>query len=99
VSEAAPTRSAAAVRHGLSSALTPSCRLNVHLAAWSQSVLGKDAESSISASVIPPPRDMDPRLLAWKGMAVLARLESVGEMWLQRRDWDAFGWRALREKR
>jgi actin-related protein len=52
----------------------------------------------ISPSVIPPPRDLDPTLLAWKGMAVLPRLESANEMWVTRNEWDALGWKGVRDK-
>ena len=55
-------------------------------------------ENAPKVTVIPPPRDMDPRLLAWKGMSVFARLESANETWIRREDWDLFGYRALKEK-
>ncbi|OZJ05784.1 hypothetical protein BZG36_01294 [Bifiguratus adelaidae] len=32
--------------------------------------------------VLPAPREMDPRLLVWKGMAVLSRLESAMDSWI-----------------
>ena len=75
-------------------------RVNNYLAQW-YAHHGKDAgNSSInpSATVVPPPRDMDPRLLAWKGMSVLARLDGAQEMWIPRQDWQTLGLRALKEK-
>ncbi|UZJ54583.1 hypothetical protein CBS101457_003903 [Exobasidium rhododendri] len=74
-------------------------RLNNYLFQWYTSQ-GKDPNSSNTpnATVVPPPRDMDPRLLAWKGMSVLARLESAQEMWIPKREWQMFGSRALKEK-
>ena len=51
-----------------------------------------------NAQSIPPPRDMDPRQMAWKGSAVMARLTSVGDFLVRKEDWDLLGWRAVREK-
>ncbi|TFK29712.1 nucleus protein [Coprinopsis marcescibilis] len=48
--------------------------------------------------IIPPPKDVDPRVLAWKGAAVLAKMESVSELWVTASDWDTFGMRALKER-
>ncbi|WFD20302.1 actin-like protein arp8 [Malassezia caprae] len=50
------------------------------------------------AVVIPPPRNLDPASLAWKGLAVLAHLDTMQELWVQAADWDTFGYRALKEK-
>lgn len=49
-------------------------------------------------SVIPPPRNMDPDILAWKGLAVQAQLDSMQELWVRKADWDTLGYRALKEK-
>jgi actin-related protein 8 len=74
-------------------------RLNNYVAQWYTNQ-GKDPNSSNgpSATVVPPPRDMDPRILAWKGLSVLARLDSAQEMWIPKREWQMFGTRALKEK-
>lgn len=37
--------------------------------------------------VIPAPKEIDPRLLTWKGCSVLAKLDAVGDMWIQASDW------------
>ncbi|KAI3626757.1 ARP8 [Malassezia furfur] len=50
------------------------------------------------ATVIPPPRNMEPEHLAWKGLAVLAHLDAMQELWVCAADWDTFGYRALKEK-
>lgn len=50
------------------------------------------------ATVIPPPRNMEPEHLAWKGLAVLAHLDALQELWVYAADWDTFGYRALKEK-
>ncbi|KAJ1017807.1 hypothetical protein NDA16_005124 [Ustilago loliicola] len=58
-----------------------------------------DAGNAPKVTVIPPPRDMDPQVMAWKGMSVFTRLETASsELCLRREDWMLFGWRALREK-
>lgn len=37
--------------------------------------------------IIPPPRDALPHTLAWKGAAVLARMEGASDLWLSAEDW------------
>ena len=34
--------------------------------------------------IIPPPKEVDPRVLAWKGAAVLGKMDSVSELWVNR---------------
>lgn len=51
-----------------------------------------------AVSVVPPPREVDPRLLVWKGISVLARLESVHETWVARDEWDIAGMRAVKDR-
>ncbi|KAG9103247.1 actin-like protein arp8 [Ceratobasidium sp. 370] len=48
--------------------------------------------------VVPAPKDIDPRVLSWKGAAVLAKLEALNDMWISGGDWDMLGMRALRER-
>ncbi|KAJ1747628.1 actin-like protein arp8 [Coemansia sp. RSA 990] len=48
--------------------------------------------------IVAPPRDLDPRVLAWKGGAVLGRLECAREMWVSSTDWSDFGPRMLRDR-
>jgi len=48
--------------------------------------------------LIPPPKDVDPRVLAWKGAAVLARMDGISDMWVTRQDWDMFGMKAVKER-
>ncbi|CAE7217046.1 unnamed protein product [Rhizoctonia solani] len=61
--------------------------------------------------VVPSPKDTDPRVLSWKGAAVLAKLEALNDMWITPRDWvsfelfglvmylrDMLGMRGLRER-
>ncbi|KAG8220977.1 hypothetical protein J3R82DRAFT_2483 [Butyriboletus roseoflavus] len=37
--------------------------------------------------IIPPPKDVDPKVLAWKGAAVLGKMDSVGDLWVTLADW------------
>lgn len=37
--------------------------------------------------IIPPPKDVDPKVLAWKGAAVLGKMDSVADLWLSLADW------------
>lgn len=37
--------------------------------------------------VIPPPKDVNPQILVWKGGAVLGKMESVSELWMTPADW------------
>ncbi|KAJ2790109.1 actin-like protein arp8, partial [Coemansia guatemalensis] len=48
--------------------------------------------------IVSAPRDLDPRVLAWKGGAVLSRLECAKEMWLSSKDWADFGPKLLRDR-
>ncbi|KAM8829431.1 actin-related protein 8 isoform 3-T4 [Synchiropus picturatus] len=51
-----------------------------------------------NVEVITRPKDMDPRLISWKGGAVLACLDTTQEMWIHLREWQRFGVRMLRER-
>ncbi|KAI0676080.1 actin-like ATPase domain-containing protein [Trametes maxima] len=48
--------------------------------------------------IIPPPKDVDPRVLAWKGAAVLGKMDGVADLWVSPADWELFGMRALKER-
>lgn len=48
--------------------------------------------------IIPPPKEVDPRVLAWKGAAVLGKMDSVADIWVTPADWDVLGMRGLRER-
>lgn len=48
--------------------------------------------------IIPPPKDVDPWFLAWKGGAVLGKMDSVADLWITAADWDIFGMRGLKER-
>ncbi|KIK95252.1 hypothetical protein PAXRUDRAFT_827189 [Paxillus rubicundulus Ve08.2h10] len=48
--------------------------------------------------IIPPPKDVDPRVLAWKGAAVLGKMDSVADLWLTPTDWNLLGMRGMKER-
>lgn len=54
--------------------------------------------AGLAVGVVPPPREVDPRLLVWKGVSVFARLESVHETWVSREEWATAGMRALKDR-
>jgi hypothetical protein len=37
--------------------------------------------------IIPPPKEVDRRVLVWKGAAVLGKMDGVSELWVTRSDW------------
>lgn len=39
----------------------------------------------------PPPKDVDPRVLIWKGASVLGKMDGVSELWVTREDWVRLG--------
>ncbi|GLB41816.1 hypothetical protein LshimejAT787_1004160 [Lyophyllum shimeji] len=48
--------------------------------------------------IIPPPKEVDPIVLAWKGAAVLGKMDGVSDLWVTKADWDILGMRALKER-
>jgi len=48
--------------------------------------------------IIPPPKEVDPIVLAWKGAAVLGKMDGVSDLWVTKSDWDILGMRALKER-
>ncbi|KAG0209940.1 actin-like protein arp8 [Mortierella sp. GBA30] len=48
--------------------------------------------------VLPSPREMDPRLLVWKGGSVLGKLDSAKELWIKPLEWELQGRKVLRDK-
>ena len=37
--------------------------------------------------IIPPPKDVDPRVLSWKGAAVFGKMDGVADLWITAQDW------------
>ncbi|GCE97820.1 actin-like protein arp8 [Zygosaccharomyces mellis] len=52
----------------------------------------------LPVSVLPPPKDLDPSMLIWKGASVLAQIKLVEELYLTGADWDMHGSRILQYK-
>ena len=67
-------------------------RLSVRLAEALPSMAPLQVEVQVN------PREMDPRMLAWKGGSVLARLESAREFWVTSKEWTHAGVRILRDR-
>jgi actin-related protein 8 len=49
-------------------------------------------------TILAPPRDIDAASLAWRGGAVLAKMDGVNDLWVTGEDWDLFGMRSVRER-
>ncbi|KAL1747609.1 hypothetical protein HDZ31DRAFT_31536 [Schizophyllum fasciatum] len=69
--------------------------LESRLQSAAQSVM---QNTDLRTHVIPPPKDVDPSVLVWKGAAVLGKMESVSELWITPTDWDLLGMRGLKER-
>lgn len=37
--------------------------------------------------IIPPPKEVDRRVLVWKGAAVLGKMDGVSDLWVTQSDW------------
>ena len=37
--------------------------------------------------IIPPPKDVDPRMLVWKGAAVFGKMDALSDLWITAADW------------
>ncbi|OMJ18778.1 Actin-related protein 8 [Smittium culicis] len=48
--------------------------------------------------IFPSPRDLDPRVLAWKGGAVLSRLDITNELWIYNSEWRHVGARLIKDR-
>jgi len=53
---------------------------------------------TIEATTIPPPRDLDPRILAWKGVSLICRIESASDLWIRSSDWEVLGSKAIKDR-
>ena len=47
--------------------------------------------------IIPPPKEVDPRVLTWKGAAVLGKMDSVSELWVTPSDWVSLKYRMFHQ--
>lgn len=54
-----------------------------------------DKGQLLPVTVLPPPREFDPRDLTWKGGSVYGRLKVVNEMWISNEDWQLMETRSL----
>lgn len=58
-----------------------------HPAARLQAIATPLVPNMDKVQIIPPPKDVDPKVLAWKGAAVLGKMDSVADLWLTPADW------------
>ncbi|QLL30680.1 hypothetical protein HG536_0A04950 [Torulaspora globosa] len=65
---------------------------------WEGAEAQNGNEHLLPVNVLPPPRDMDPAVLTWKGASVLAQIKLVEELYLTSTDWDIHGSRILQYK-
>ncbi|PVG04564.1 actin-like ATPase domain-containing protein [Serendipita vermifera] len=49
-------------------------------------------------TVVQNPKELDPRVIIWKGASILARLDTSSEFWVSAKDWDRLGMRAFRDR-
>lgn len=47
---------------------------------------------------MPPPREIDARDLAWKGVTLITRLDAINDMWIRSSDWEALGAKAIKDR-
>ncbi len=49
-------------------------------------------------SILPPPRELDPQMLVWKGMSIFSKIKIASEFWIGQREYDLLGVRCLQSK-
>ena len=62
-------------------------RLGACLCGRLQAIATPLVQNMEKVQIIPPPKDVDKRVLTWKGASVLGRMEGVTDMWVTRADW------------
>lgn len=55
-------------------------------------------EGTHQVTLTPPPREIDAAILAWKGANVFSKLNIAQECYLNQKDWDLLGTRALQHR-
>ncbi|CAJ0646071.1 15179_t:CDS:10 [Entrophospora sp. SA101] len=58
----------------------------------------RNIQNSDKFTILASPRELDPRLLAWKGGFVLSKLDIINEFWIGSKEWAELGVRSLRAK-
>lgn len=54
--------------------------------------------SDYNVMVAPPPRELDPQVIVWKGSSVFGKLKSTNDSWIRAADYDILGSRLLAHK-
>lgn len=55
-------------------------------------------EDIFPINILPPPHDMDPSMLTWKGGSVFSKIKLIEELNITKSDWDMLGSRILQYK-
>jgi len=56
---------------------------------------GMKRYSDFNVMVAPPPRELDPQVIVWKGSSVFGKLKSTNDSWIRAADYDILGSRLL----
>ncbi|KAF8461901.1 hypothetical protein BDZ91DRAFT_367047 [Kalaharituber pfeilii] len=59
---------------------------------------GMKRYSDHTVMVAPPPRELDPQVIVWKGASVFGKLKSTNDSWIRASDYDILGSRLLAYK-
>ena len=62
------------------------------------SLLRSRGQSVDNVSLLPPPRNVNPRFVSWKGASVMCNIEGLQDMWIGRDEWEALGERTLQNR-
>ncbi|OLY81116.1 Actin-related protein 8 [Smittium mucronatum] len=58
----------------------------------------QEIEKIEKIEIFPSPRDLDPRVLVWKGGAVFSRLDITSELWIYGSEWSHVGARLIKDR-
>jgi actin-related protein len=48
--------------------------------------------------IVPPPRNLNPCYVSWKGASVMCNIEGLSDMWFEKEEWEALGPRTLKDR-
>ncbi|KAK4688229.1 actin-related protein 8, partial [Tremellales sp. Uapishka_1] len=48
--------------------------------------------------IVPPPRNLNPRFVSWRGASVMCNLESLADMWIRADEFEGVGARSLKDR-
>lgn len=62
------------------------------------SLLRQKGFPQADVTIVPPPRNLNPKFVSWKGASVMCNLDSLSDMWMRSDEFEAIGARALKER-